>query len=613
MQERYPSSSLQQNADPSPTLTVSDDWVFGMTPNNGVAPLLPLAMLRYKQEHSTENMPQGTATHAIWDQSEAPHHSQPDLVTAQSTASAKAGEQEAFLGASLAAVSSSAQTADPDTTTAQVASPAAPSVAVCSSAQPADAVPASVKEAVDRFESWTLAQAAVVPLPSLADASATQPEPLLAHAQQDLHQAQAQQQTQHLQQQQQQQRLPTQDVVQQEQAVMPRHGSAASPSTEPRPVSPVSVSMDASTSSRLPGPAYHRHQEVLQPILSQPNQQASSRSAGSTVCTHVPASCLQPALALQQPQSSASTFIEATLAAINADQPVAIQEPRGPLSDAPGVTTSALSSKTESAPQAMFALFQADRQASAASSGVVRPSQPVEGCMQRPPLPAKHAGQVFLTRPRFTDAFANPSLYQQPWLQETAFSAGADSAPCSHNADVSQAHWGGISSGPPVHSRHATAQGEAASSGHTPHIGTAAVAGSAKHSSIRDTRSQRQGDSTTVPRMSTVRTPAGNATCSQGLDRGRSAERSASMVTGAPEQFEGKDRHDSRGADVGESGRQGSRWSAVNAYRQAREAAVRAAAGNGPAAVRPAAGAAPAGAISRLCSTAEIHISWLSQ
>ena len=615
LQKRYPSSSLQQTADPPPVLTVSDDWVFGITPDRGCAPQLPAAVHSYKQEQSTDHTPQGTASHAEWGNLEAPHHSQPGCVTAESAADAEAGEQEASLAASLVAVPSPAQPADAYMARAQVAPLPASCVTVTTSTQPADAVPASVKEAVDRFESWTLALAAVVPL---ADGSAAQPEPLLAHdqhymqqTQRDqiiLHQARAQQQTQHLQtQQQQQQRLPTQNVVQQEQAVLPQHGSGLSQSTEPTQVPPVSVSMDASARLSLPALTHRRQQEVLKPILSQSNQQAPSPSTGS-VCTLLPAPCLQPAPAVQQLQSSASTFIEATLAAINADQSVATQELKPPLSYANDLTTSAPNSTADSAPQATLALSQAARQAAAASDKAVQPSRPVEGFMQRPPLPAKRAGQVFLTRPRFADAFANPSLYQQPWLQDTALSAGADSAPRSHTADVHRAHWGDNSSGSPVHSRQSTAQGEATSSGYTAHSGTTAVAGSAQHPSIRDTGAQRHADSdrTAAPlaNRGPTQTLVGDATC-QGLDHGRSAGRS----TDARQQSAGEARHDRRGGDIGEQNQKGSRWSAVNAYRQAREAAVRAAAGNDLAAVWIAAGTGPARMTSLVCSTEEVDIS----
>ena len=613
MQERYPSSSLQQAAHPPPVLTLSDDWVFGITPDRGCAPQLPAAVHSYKHEHSTDHIPQRAGLHAEWGQLEAPHHSQPGFVTAASAADAEAGEQEACLAASLVAVSNPAPPAGAYTARAQVASPPASSLTVSTLTQPADAVPASVKEAVDRFESWTLAQAAVVPL---ADASAAQPEPLLAYNQQhsqqiSLHQAQGQQQTQHLQKQQQQVRLPTQNVVQQEQAVLPQHGSGPSQSTEPTPVSPVSASMDASASSCPPALTYRRQQEVLRPILSQSNQQAPSLSTGS-VCTSISASCLQPAPALQQPQSSASTFIEAALAAINADQSAATQGLGAPLSYANDSTTAAPDSTADVAPQATLALCQADRQAAAASSSAVQPSQPVEGCVQRPPMPAKLAGQVFLTRPRFADAFANPSLYQQPWLQDTALRAGADSAPCSHIADVGRAHWEDNSSGPPVRSRHATAQGEATSSGQTAHTGITPVSGSAQHPSSGDTGAQRQADSDRTTAQLANRSPTqtlvGDATC-KGLDHGRSAGRS----TDARQQSAGEARHNERGGDIGEPGQKGSRWSAVNAYRQAREAAVRAAAGNGLAAVRAAAGTGPARMTSIVCSIEEVDTSRFSQ
>ena len=623
MQERYLSLSLQQTAEPPPSLTVSDDWVFGITPDRGYTPQLPAPVHTYEQKHGSKHVPQDTASHAKWGQSEALHHSQLGSASAESTVDAEAGEQEAPLAASLVAVSSSAHPANACAARVQVASPPASSVAVSSSTQPAHAVPASVKEAVDRFESWTLEQAAVVP-----------PEPLLTHTQQHmqqtqqeqmLQQAQAQQQAQQqtqqqTQQQQQQQRLPTL-VLQQEQAVLPWRGSGVSQSTEPTSCIPLSLSRDASASSCL---TYQRKQEVLEPILSQSNQQASSLSTGS-ICMRSPASCLQPEPARQQqPQSSASMFIEATLAAINADQSLATQELRGPVSSAIDLTTSAPNHTADLASQAPM---------SQADGSVVQPSRPVEGCVQRPPLPAKRAGQTFLTRPRFADAFANPSLYQQPWLQAGARSAGADSAPCSHIADVGQGRCAGHSSGPTVHSRHATAQREAGSSGHTPHTGTAAVASSAQHPSIRDTGSLHQADldRTTLPpaNRSPTQTLAGDATCSQGLNDGRRASR----VTNATEQSAGEARHGSRSDDVGEPGRTGSRWSAVNAYRQAREAAVRAAAGNLPAtaraaagngpaaraaagngpAARAAAGADPTGTIPKLCSFLEIDTSRLSQ
>ena len=536
-------------------------------------------------------------------------------MTARPVNSAQAGQQEALLAASSVAkaptlslaassvapsaslaassvtVASAVQPAAADSARAQEASMAASVVTDSFSAQPADAVPASVREAVDRFEFWTLAQAAVVTPPCLADAPATQAQPLLAHSQQTmpqaLHkhvpQAQTQQRPLH-----QQQGLSGETVFQPQQAVMPQRDSAASQSSEYTPMAPVPVFTGADARPSLQGSAAgYLQQEVLPPILSQARR-------ASLFSIQAQASCMQPVPVAQQPQSSSAlTVIEATLAAINADQPVATQEPRRPLPCDSGLTTRLANSTAVLAPQA--ALCQADRVAgAAASSSVAEPSRPLGGCMQRPPLPGRRAGQGFLSRPRFADAFADPSLYQQPWLQ----GAHADAVPRSQAGGVSHAQGGGDSSGPPLHGCHATAEGRVASSGHTSCMGTTAVAGAAQHALTRDTGSQLKADthSAILPlaSRSPTRSLAGDATYPGAQDHGRTAGRSASRATDATQQCEGEERHDRQGGIDGEVGRKGNRWSAVNAYRQAREAAVKAASGTGHAAVRVPAGTGPA-------------------
>lgn len=667
VQESHPSLSWQQTAVPPPVPDINADWVFGITPNTACVPQLPPAAHSCKQEHPPmRHPPRGSALAAERGQLETGHHSQPDAVTVKSVNGAQAGQQEASLAASsvarsaslaassvapsvslaaysvaasaslaassvaasasqaasslapsaslaasLVALSSAVQPAGADSARSQEASLAASFVADSISAQPADAVPASVREAVHRFESWTLAQAAVMPLPCLADASATQAEPLLAHSQQTMQQvshehvppAQAQQQP--LQQQQQQQRLPRETAFQPEQAVMPRHESAASQSSGSTSAVPASVLFTGAGArpSLQGGAASHLQQEVLPSNLSQGTWRASPFSTGSAPM-QAQASCLQPVAVAQQPQSSTLTFIEATLAAINADQPVATQESRGPLPCTGGSIIRLANSPTSSPSQATPC--QADRQAgTAASSSVAEPLR----CMQRPPLPGKRAGQGFLTRPRFADAFADPSLYQQPWLQGVAPNARAHAVPRSQTDGVSRAQEGGNSSGPPLHGRHTTVEREVARSGRTSCAATTAAAGAAQHPLTRQTGSQRQADSHSTTLSLASRSPtqtlAGDATCPPVLDHGgRTAGRSASRATDATQQSEGENRHDSQGGNDGELGRKGSRWSAVNAYRQAREAAVRAASGTGPAAVRAAAGIGPAaGMAPTLCST----------
>ena len=625
MQGSHPSLSQQQTAIPPPVPDISADWVFGITPNTAYVSQLPSAAHSRRQEHSTSPSPQCSASTAEGAQLESGHHSQPDAVTARPVSSAQAGQREALLAASLvskapsvslaaSSVAPSASLAASSVTAASAVKPAAADSAMTQSvslaasivtdsisAQPADAVPASVREAVDRFESWTLAQAAVVLPPCLADAPATQANLLLAHSQQTmqpaLHKhvpsAQAQQRPLHLQQQ--HQGLPGETVFQPQQAVTPQHESAASQSSEYTPALPVSVFTGADARRGLQGSAAgYLQREGLPPILSQARREL-------LVSIQAQASCMQPVPVPQQPQSSALTVIEATLAAINADQPVATQEPSGPLPCDNGLTTRLANSTAVLAPQATSC--QADRQAgAAASSSVAEPLGPLEGCMQRPPLPGKRAGQGFLNRPRFADAFANPSLYQQPWLQGAALSAHADAVPRSQAGGVSHAQEGGNSSGPSLHGCHATAEGRAASSGHTSCADTTAVAGAAQHHLTRDTGSQCRADSHSTTLSLASRSPtqslAGDTTCPLVLDHGRTAGTSVSR-----DATQLSDREDNQGGDDGEVGRKGSRWSAVNAYRQAREAAVRTASGTGPAAVRVPAGTGPARMAPALCAT----------
>ena len=580
--------------------SISDDWMFGITPDRGCVPQLPAPAHSCKTEHSTQHIPHDSEPGADCGQIEAPAHSQFHLTAAKSANDAEAGDtasaQEASLAASSIVTSGSGEAGDAQPARAQQGALPASSVLMSSSAQPADALPASVKEAVDRFESWTLVQSAAVTPPCMAIAPVPQ-EPALTHtphpmqqAQQEhmqMYQAQTQQQQAAYLQQQQQQAVYLQQqqqqhvagvmLVQQEQARTPWHGSAALQSIQLAPAPPLSQSTDVTARPCLRDDASHHPQRaVLQPVPTLSNQQVSSVSTGSA-STSVPPSRLQHVPSLHQPQSSASTFIEATLASINADRSVAAALPEGPSSYTSRPTTLAPNSTALSAPLAISAPSQIGRQAAATSSSVANLSAPSEGSAQRPPLPGKRTGHVYLTRPRFADAFANPSLYQQPWLQATASNAGTDLAPSSHTPDVSQARWGGTSSGPSDHGCPTTAQGDTISSGHLVNAGTTAVDSGAKHALSTDEGSQHQADADSNPHAHT-RPKASldtDATWSHQLGSG----------TAARMQEQGEDRDASRGRDVAEPGRKSSRWSAVNAYRQAREAAVRAAAGTGPASI----------------------------
>lgn len=83
--------------------------------------------------------------------------------------------------------------------------------------------------------------------------------------------------------------------------------------------------------------------------------------------------------------------------------------------------------------------------------------------------------------------------------------------------------------------------------------------------------------------------PHSSGAYSQGPGPGTTAGTTASRVTDGAVGSQQEDRQHARPGSVEEAGgKGGSRWSAVNAYRQAREAAARAAAGTGPCPAFPA-------------------------
>lgn len=565
MQERDLCSLLRQTAAPPQMHGISDDWMFGITPDRGSAFQLPATTHSSETDPRSTHLLQATTSEAEHGQSGAQPNAQADLASPNSATAVASGNTAGGQNPCLAPSSA----------------------AVFNSPQPVEALPASVKEAVDRFESWTITQSTAA-LPSVH----TQP-PM----------QQTQQKGTPLQQGQTQQRLVLSlqqhslhmhrsgdaDLLQQ-QAVPLQHG-ASSQRTDLLSGVPTSRSTGASVPAYLPTHSTHHAQHSQAPldIPPMPHQQASSAGIVAAVIPSVPT-------VTHQSQSSASAFIEATLASINSDQSKATELPKGPMAYTDRLPLVGPNSPAGSAPQATSGPPQVVRQAASAPTGVAqrplltpvaggmqRPPLPpaVVGGMPRPPLPSKHAGQVFLTRPRFSDAFANPSLYQQPWLQSPASSGDTGSAPRAHAADMSQARWGGESSGPFDTNYPATAQGEERSSGRSSRAGTTAVADDAKDSLRTGVGPQHQADSDMATsdqaHASLILNPHSSARCSQKLGSGTTAGTNAGRVATGAVQSQQEDKRSSPGGaeEVGWKG--GSRWSAVNAYRQAREAAARAA------------------------------------
>ena len=407
-------------------------------------------------------------------------------------------------------------------------------------ARPAADVPASVKEAVVRFETWTLAQSLPMVPASMSDAPASQqaalnqgqppawPQPWSSSAAQHQHQQGFdQQQLKHdsppslqLQQQKQQQQQ------QQQQQLVPQAAEQAL-----------------------------RHQSL-------PSQTAGL-STEASLCQH-----LQEVPAYQ-PQSTASTFIQATLAAINADHSVAsaqhADEPAG---------RSALPLQAAVAEHPFWTV--------ASGAFVAAVSSGEESSAQRPPLPGKRAGQVFLTRPGFADGFANPALYQQPWLQGAASNGGVEASHHTSRTPAAQRGSKGSGSPPlPLFHRHSKAHDDLRSSDDPLSASTTALTGSTPPPFSSHDVSWPMG--TDANRGTSLRADAGRrlpTDTTAAVEGSQHPGRTAGRALDEAELPKAEDELSRRGRDEENAGARSSKWSAVNAYRQAREAAAKPAAGD---------------------------------
>lgn len=431
-------------------------------------------------------------------------------------------------------------------------------VASALAGQAAD-VPASVKEAVDRFESWTLAQSLPMAPPLMSDALAPQE----AAPDQSQPPVQAQQ-------------LPSN-------AAQHQHQQQSSERQQLNHGLPLSSQLQQNHKQQ-------QRQQVLPAEAEQSlrQQRLPSQTAGLSTDASQSQSQFSPAVPSYQPQSSASTFIQATLAAINTDHSVtsaqraAQQGQSNGRSEHESAGRSALPSQVTPAEQPPHTA----RQTAASGAFVAAVSAGHQSSVQRPPLPGKRAGQVFLTCPGFADGFANPALYQQPWLQGAASSGSMEPSSHSGRTAASTAQQGRQGSGSPalpLFHCHSQAHRDLLSSEDPLSASTTAATGSP----------QPPFSNSAAPWLGTD----ANSTMSLSAEAGRRPPLELSTVAGdslnpdrgvgrtagrAPDDallFRMGNILSRQGRDEEVTGAQSSKWSAVNAYRQAREAAAKAAAG----------------------------------
>lgn len=440
-----------------------------------------------------------------------------------------------------------------------------------------DEVPASVREAVVRFESWTLAQSE--PVQGAQAPVALQPHDQRQSENQQQHSLPPQQpeqrhwsQEQHQQQQHQQQQhydheVPQQQLHQQQRDVQQEQDHPVLQHQQKKP----------------------QHQQALR-------QETSSRHANDSQ-----QSLECEAQAPHQPPSHALSLIDATLAAINDIHTSS--------------ATSALSAHT--APSANSACATALPSSSTISSSSLSGPSGLAAAGHRPPLPFKRPALTVAPRPGFADAFANPALYQQPWLcqattSEAARTSAAGTSSLSHHYDTraflhstaaANRLAPGLLAGHPTRSSGAQAlnsdieqlsirQALPASSGasssgtgdvpasticlsHNDNAANSHVAPSSNASSM----SKGYGDTAGRPatggdaprRAGLLGSTRDTSSQAQDCDSGHlSLRRVFTDSSGVSSSGRG----DTSYAPNGSSG--GSRWSAVNAYRQAREAAEKA-------------------------------------
>ena len=519
---------------------MTDDWMFSIA-----------------SSQSTQQLPDNAPANILPSSTAPPLHADASTQRATGKPSAKGTAAATKSGAG-------GEADDKDPQSLEGASSSKVATASSGSALPAAEVPTSVKEAVDRFETWSQSHTTVL-LPS------HEPEALSAQV---AYQAPSLEQ-----QQQQQQQHSTQSsskAYDQQQAQLQQ--LILAPLVDDQQHYLVGQARLMPTDEGLPS-------------------QEGSLNAQTSVPPTWPWSSPPP-----QPQSSAASFIQATLAAINCEQ----VGPAAQLQSQPPATQTPTASPGQRAMSASPpAAASRDLEPSTAGQSTIAVASASKAPEQRPPVPSRRPGQVLLTRPGFADAFANPALYQQPWLKHTAtLSSGPRSPPRTWHADASSSQQhdelentqplfraGASSSHQPAdttsthQSFHTNASwqatAEAGTLRPTSYLGTtsAAVAGNAECR----TRTLTEPQAAAPAHRHTLR-PSPTLTNQPQGHRSHVDPAVSDVFNGQAYDVLGD-----RGVEAGasEQGARGSRWSAVNAYRQAREAAARAAAGNIPLTLQP--------------------------
>lgn len=263
--------------------------------------------------------------------------------------------------------------------------PAVRCAAPAQPAHPSSHLPSSVREAVDRFEAWSMSDSTASPplvtnhahIPALEPGHA-QPlqQSVLSHSTAAVHQQQ--QQVLHS--------FPAQQV---------RHLSPPQHASSQQLVAPSGEPGAGSWAQRQQLSVPESQQLSTAPVV--PSQQDSS---------HIEAAVPSPAV----------SRIDATLAAINL-QADALPSP---YQQQP---TSSLKGENQQQQQQQRSMFTSvlplQQHSGASSDGLshLQPTTAVTGAaVRRPPLPARLPLLKLSARPAFTDALANPALLQQPWL-----------------------------------------------------------------------------------------------------------------------------------------------------------------------------------------------------
>jgi len=465
-------------------------------------------------------------------------------------------------------------------------------------------VPASVKEAVDRFESWSTAQQSLL-LPTEAEVHSQQQREdavrqFQQQQQQDLFGKQALPGEQHGPQQTQQtlvqqevlELCPPQSLLQPQQHRQQLTGHQHVGQQHHSLSQLASQEQLQAQASGLPQQQHSvRHQEQQQHSVRHQEQQQYT----VPVSEYPGADCsLQQSLPMSQDEppcyrgsSHALGLIDATLAAINDTQT--------------GPATAASSPQIQS---------RASASAGASHRSELGTYPAASVSSQRPPLHAHTSGLTLSSRPGFADAFANPSLYQQPWLHPAIKSHAANASlpglglDHQHSDDPSQKHSLALQSTAAVGPFTAETADRLGRTQHgldrsSSHFATCSAPADARDSSTAQAggvhhASQELGHLSTAQNGDQQDTSAPVASTSTscretilhgpegtGLRAAQAAYQEAKAASGERKSaYLSASRSGGTGGDEACTGP--SRWSAVNAYRQAREAAERAAEGAAP-------------------------------